>query len=81
MADMVRKKARPWFWQSRSHGRFLPLTRTKTSNSSRTHGNFITKKFVMADDLRVSTLTPIAVLVGIGVVIYKWAAGPKPIET
>lgn len=40
-----------------------------------------TEKFVMADQLHVSTFSSMAVLVGICVVIYKWAAGPKPIET
>jgi hypothetical protein len=45
------------------------------------HGQLTTEKFVYGDNLHVPTFAPMAVLAGIDVVVYKWAAGPKPIET
>jgi hypothetical protein len=45
------------------------------------HCNLQQRNLFMIDDLHVSTFAPMAVLVGNRVVIYKWAVGPKPIET
>lgn len=56
------------------------LTCTRSSNLPRVNGQ-LTEKFVYGDNLDVSTFAPIAVLVSISVVIYKWPCGVKPIET